>query len=205
MNVKDNNMADNQDNLEFLISQYLDGQLDDAQNAKFRRRLETDRELARELQRYTSLEKHLADMHAPELDEVDFDAQRASIMSSLERQVLLSPPRRSPIIFRPAFWVPLAAAAMVVLAVTVGLKFFQHNGDSNSQVLVAILSDEARTKGPEVVKVDSPQLVDGQLSSAEDRIPSAFGMPAGTVMVSVSSPDKIEGEQGSQMLPTLEF
>ncbi|RPI63688.1 MAG: hypothetical protein EHM48_02060 [Planctomycetaceae bacterium] len=121
-----NSEKDNLD-LEFQISQYLDGQLTGRQLAAFQRRLAEDANLAEQLRLYSALDEQLGDMEIPGLETADFDAQRSTIMANLERKVLLDGHRRPALVLRPIFYVPLAAAASIVLALTIGMKFFMSN------------------------------------------------------------------------------
>jgi anti-sigma factor RsiW len=90
------------DNLEFELSQYLDGQLSGRRERRLERRLEQDPALREELKKYASLEGGLASLAQRELAGLDYDAQRGEVVRMLERKRLLAAPRRA-VIFRPVF------------------------------------------------------------------------------------------------------
>jgi anti-sigma factor RsiW len=199
------NPPDNTD-LEFLINQYLDGQLEGRQLADFERRLAEDPALASELARYEALEGRLSAMSGGGLEKVDFQAQRASIMSALERKALLTPPRRSVLLFRPAFWGAVAAAASIMLAVFVGLKVWRPGngpgpGQDNTIIGTApmvsseIVPVSPPARGEEVVQMATKQM--GK-ELGPDLLPAPGPLPLGTVIVSCSPPVEEAQEQLEQ-------
>ena len=96
---------------EFLVSQYLDGTLDETRRPEFERRLATDGELAGLLREYRALDSAIGwwAEHPPELDWPRFEAAVRK-----GRRRLDAPGRRVPGVYR--LFVPLAAAASIVFA-----------------------------------------------------------------------------------------
>jgi anti-sigma factor RsiW len=115
-NEKDNS-AMRADDPEFLLSQYLDGQLEPAEMERLEERLGNDLSLRRQMQRYAKLDEILADLRVPkELESVDFESQRLEIMAALERKSLLKVrPRYSVIRMTFAGVGALAAAAVIAV------------------------------------------------------------------------------------------
>jgi len=176
--------------LEFQISQYLDGQLSRRQAAMFERRLQRDEALRRELRRYTALESELSAMGQAELQDVDYADQRAEIMSALERRQLLEVPLpRRRLVLRPVFAV-LAAAAVLVLVAGVAVRIFRSTAPPKTVVQVAVLPmGPAPSSDPAEVKVVLRQPDWGDIRMAATELAHAEpGMPAGTVLVSFSRP-----------------
>ncbi len=158
--------------IEFLLTEYLDGNLDAAGKAELATRLESDAELRQELRRYTALNENLQipPQFDDVLDEIDYDTQRAEIIAAVERKVLLEGLPRRRLLLRPTFRV-LAAAATVLLVFAVGAFVFR----STPQMLeVAIAPSQVSSGGAlefELVRQDAPMM--------------AAAMPAGTIVVSV--------------------
>ena len=182
-----------EDNFEFLLSRHLDGQLGPSQQEKLRLRLAQDPELAEDLRQFQSLEAHLANIGVQELAELDYDAQRAAIMSSLERKVLLQGPRRRVLVLRPAFWGAMAAAAAVVLVGAFAWKSVfppQPPGPDLSQLaVVKVLPVAPQVSGQAVIRVSSQRLAPEDVVPAPKPPRPAGRAPSGTVMVSIMPPD----------------
>jgi anti-sigma factor RsiW len=207
-------MADKMNNqdVEFLISQYMDDQLDSAQKLELERRVAQAPAVAEAFRQYRALEGHLTNLELPslDLDGVDFDSQRSSIMANLERKALLTQRRRRltiPAIFlRPAFVGALAAAAMVVLAVGVGIRFI-NLGSVNNQSAPAMASVvTARMLPPALGSPGGKAVVQAySLRMDEDEIDSDVlaGLPAGTVMVSVPPQGSSQDRQAA--MPFMQF
>jgi anti-sigma factor RsiW len=203
-------MADKMENqeIEFLISQYIDGQLDAAQKLELERRLAGDPRMAEELRKYKSLEGQLANLGLPDLAGVDFNSQRSSIMASLERKALLTtrPRLTIPAFFlRPAFYGAMAAAAMVVLAIGVGIKFLDQSSTQNQPgpVMASVVTAEmlppasVASGGKSVVEAYAVRMDDNETDSD-----TLAGLPAGTVMI--STPPQGGTEERSAM-PFMQF
>lgn len=200
------------DNLEYLISQYMDGQLTVRQEQGLRRRLEQDPALAEQWRQYQALDAQVSSVRAAALDAVDYAAQRSSIMGRLERKVLLEGPKRRVLVLRPAFWGAMAAAAAVVLGVSVGWRWLQPAPvGSNAPPLAArnaplsvaqmrVVAPEALAKGEAVVKVSLPRL-DDQAVGPRPRLHSPGRLPSGTVMVSIMPPMPSPDDRPAAMEP----
>jgi len=109
-------------NIEFKLSQLLDGDLSPDEQDRLLARLRDDEELSRTYAGYRRLDAMLEDLIvAPELSQVDYDAQRADIIATLEKRSLLAKPRPRviPWVYRGA----LAAAATVLLAIGATMVF----------------------------------------------------------------------------------
>lgn len=180
-----------QDDTEFLISQYMDDQLDDRQKAEFLRRLESDPALAEELRKYQALDAHLAALSSDALGEVDFDLQRSSIMAGLERKVLLEGSHRRLLVLRPVFWAPLAAAAMIALAVVVGLKFVAVGPavDPNASQVSSNVVLPTTDNGKGVVEVAAVATDPSSLPPLPAKL-SPNNLPAGTIVMFIDTDEK---------------
>jgi len=173
------------DDLEFRLSCYLDGQLPRRERLALEKRLRQDEALREELRRYAALEASLAELSAGEVGGVDYDRQRAEILAAVERKALLAPPRRPPILLRPAFRV-LTAAASILLAVSAGVLLYQFlpPAETTPTVIVEIPPLAPRPSGPVQVTVE--------ISAPEEEVPLASEpesldeTPAGTILVCVS-------------------
>ncbi len=179
MNGKDHN-----DDIGLLLTEYLDGNLDNAGEAELAARLDNDAELRDELRRYTALNENLqiATECDDALDEIDYDTQRAEIIAAVERKVLLEGPPRRRLMLRPAFRV-LAAAAAVLLIFTVGAFMFQ---SPPQMIEVSVAPSRVSMGGAmefELVRQDAP----GRVAA----------MPAGTIVVSVGGASSARQPSGT--------
>jgi len=106
------------DNLEYELSQYLDGQLSGRRARKVQRELERSPELQEDLKKYAALEGLLTGAARQGVPGVNYDAQRAEVLRMLERRRLLEGRQRRPIVLRPVFALGggLALAAALVVA-----------------------------------------------------------------------------------------
>lgn len=189
-------------NLEYLLSEYLDGQLTGRDKAKLERQLAEDTDLRAELRCYTALNEHLQAADAQELEQIDYNAQRAEIIAAVERKVLLEgPPRRR---VRPAvsifarIWpvgsrrrlmlrrvaAPLAVAAVLLIGVSVGVLLFRPAGPRAQigEVAVSVLPDTLVAMGPAELTVKLKRL-DADVWDQE--LPKPTAIPARIVMVSI--------------------
>ncbi|MCH7813804.1 MAG: hypothetical protein IID40_07265 [Planctomycetes bacterium] len=109
------NSPDPSEQQEFLLSQYLDGQLDDDARRRVEGRLRTDADLADSLEQLRQIDRLVRESAgpAPELDWERFTAQAA-----MRREAEADWRRRRRIL---RLYAPLAAAALVVLACTLYL------------------------------------------------------------------------------------
>ncbi len=108
------------DDIEFELSQLLDGELPAEQADALRQRLADDPALAEEYRLYKALDGTLSPA-AEALEEVDWDFQRESIRGMLEREALLTAagPSWHGRLMRWAATVTAAAAAIAVLVLAV--------------------------------------------------------------------------------------
>ncbi len=208
------NERSDSDNLEYLLNGSLDGSLTGQAKADLERRLTEDAELRQELRRYKTLSEHLHAAEVPELEDIDYAAQRAEIMAAIERKVLLTgPPRRRAaragrvigriwpaaarlVAIRPA---ALAAAAVLVIGASVGLLLFGPAGpaEGGPELAVAVLPETPAALGPPELAVRLMRLEIGSLALAMR--PTATAIPSGTVLVSIGrrndvSPDMFPAE-----------
>ncbi len=102
--------------LEFLLSQYIDGQLDEPRQKDLQRRLQTDDALSEQLRRYERLDALLGQTNPAGLAEADFHIQRSQIRSQLERDALLGHHRHR--VLRPVMYAVTSIAAAIVVAVS---------------------------------------------------------------------------------------
>lgn len=195
MKNEEDNSAGRADDPEFLLSQYLDGQLEPDEMERLEERMGRDVSLRAQMQRYARLDEMLAELREPaELDAVDFDSQRMEIMSALERKALLRvKPRFSAIRLTFAGVGALAAAALIAVG-TWSLLRTPHQPTSpivrvqlvqpdapRGQVSVAVAAPQAEAVTEEQVAVEcqemSPkELVQLRLREAEDSQPNAVLM-----------------------------
>jgi anti-sigma factor RsiW len=195
-------MKNEKDNLEFLLSQYLDGQLEPQEMERMEDRLGGDLELRREFQRYAKLDEMLAEMRLPpELAAVDFDVQRQEIMAALERKSLLAGRSRFNVI-RLTFAGVGALAAVAVIAVGTWLAIRTSTSTLNSSPLVRVevVNSISPSRGQVSVSVAGPGLEDSNqaqvaveyeqvpdnefsLAAQSDQAPETWNAPTGTVLM----------------------
>jgi anti-sigma factor RsiW len=125
------------EDIEYQLSQLLDGELPAEQAQALRRRLAEDPALAEEYRRYQALEKGLGGM-GRQTPSVDWELQRDSIRAVLEREALLKPlsaPWRS-VVFR---WsAAVSAAAACVVAGLLVLNWFVSGGPGRGQAAISV-------------------------------------------------------------------
>ena len=192
---------DTRDNLEFLISQYVDGQLSARQARKFEQRLAADADLREQARLYGALEQGLRDLGA-ELPETDYSQQRAEIMGALERKLLLSAaPRR---VFRPVFGV-LAAAAALAVAVSVAAWIFRgpgpgpggspNRGAEGPSVQVTLQAQPGKGGQAKTVEVVFYSIEGQEIPPAPSYSIPEEGTPSGTILVSVGPDPEAPDEE----------
>jgi anti-sigma factor RsiW len=177
-----------QDNLEFELSQYLDGQLSGRRARQLERRLEQDPALRETLQRYAALDGRLVALGGAGLAGVDYDSQRAEVVRRLERRALLERRPARIIFLRPVFAMAgggLAVAAAVLIAVLVWRGGQPPvSTPTVSEVSVAVLAPVVPRGGEAQVTLRRLEDREIRLADAEEG-PHA---PPGTVMVSINPP-----------------
>lgn len=180
------NRQNDKENPEYLLSQYIDGQLTRDQEENLSDRLATDEELRDQLRLYTSLNARL-DLDSDELDKIDYDGQRAAIVAAVERKILLEGLPRRRRILRPVFGA-LAAAALVLLVVSAGVLMFRKQTVPVAGPVISVMmlpetsaADSAGTMSVQMRRLDSAELV----AMVE---PARATIPSGTVVVLIGSP-----------------
>jgi anti-sigma factor RsiW len=189
------------DNLEFELSQYLDGQLSGWRTRRLERRLEREPALRAALQKYASLEGHLADLAGRELAGVDYDSQRLEVGRRLERRALLERPRRRPVVLRPWF-LSAAGGLAIAAAVVAGALFLMSTPVGRPAPAGAEVS--AMLVRPPVPQRGEAQVTLRRLEEKEIRLTDSGDgsqLPPGTVMVSVSPPPLEEWGVGAFPYP----
>ncbi|MFP4214539.1 MAG: hypothetical protein ACLFVH_01325 [Phycisphaerae bacterium] len=192
MNDSENNQTHNQlpgpDDLDRLMQEYVDGTLEGRRLREFERRLENDESLRGELEAYSALARQIEAELDRDVPGVDYEAMRADILAAVERKVIMQGPSHS----RLLRWRPmvggLAAAAAIVLAVSVWLVVStpSQTNVGVEQASVSMVPAAPEQGGEEFVSVSlaEPQW-DQVVLSPEAAFDSLEDLPAGTVMVSV--------------------
>jgi len=176
------------DDLDRLMQEYLDGTLEGRRLREFERRVENDESLRGELEAYSALARQIEAERDRDVPGVDYEAMRADILAAVERKVIMQGPSHS----RLLRWRPmaggLAAAAAIVLAVSVWLVVSTPSQTSPGveQASVSMVPAAPEQGGKEFVSVSlaEPQW-DQVVLSPEAAFGSPDDLPAGTVMVSV--------------------
>ena len=183
------------DNLEFELSQYLDGELSGRRARKLERRIAEDPALQKELKKYAALEGQLSALGSSPLAGADYDSQRAEVLRMLERRRLLERPRPRPVFFRPVF-AAVSGGLAVAAAIIIGIALWPSPVGPVPpapvhEVQVAVVA-------PAVPEHGQVQVAMARLDAADYRLPEvAVGVetqetaseaepPPGTVLVSVS-------------------
>ncbi len=195
-------MKDEQENLdlEFQLTQYLDGLLDDKQAAQLERKLARDPALARELELYRSLGRKLTGMSSRELEGADYRSLRSGVMASLERKALMEAAPRRVVRLWPAL---SAVAATLIVAVMAWLVFsLKPVGRLPQEVIQAqALPAHQGPGGRAEIVVNYRQMPPEAVRiKPSSRQVDLAGMPAGTVFISVG-PEKGGYNNASSMDP----
>ncbi len=134
------------DDSEYLLCEYLDGQLDREGEAELQDRLTEDPKLREQLRAYAVLKERLDVMGDAELRRIDYDAQRREIMKLVERRALLSGVPRRRLILR-AVLATFAAAAVLIILAPVATLIFRASPDATDvpRVTVSILPEAPLT------------------------------------------------------------
>ncbi len=190
---------DDNERLEFTLSQYLDGELSPKEQAELRSRLAGDEALRDELRRYTALQQQIDEANRAELDGIDYDAQRGEIIAAVERKILLEgQPRRRPLVLRPAFGIVAVAAAAVLLVTSVALwRLGQTPAPTDGPAVIAmILPESSQTVQAAEPVVRLMRMEEQDLVMAPFPSAGADTLPPGTVVVSVGSRAKPRAAAG---------
>jgi len=192
-------MRNAKQDIELLISQYVDGLLDKARADELERKLKTDPALGEQLRLYESLQALLKADGGEALSGIDYDAQREEIMAAVQRKALVEGVLARRVILRPVFGV-LAAAAAVLLVASVGLLVYRAGPGAGPELSVAVRS-AAVSRPAEAGQLEvSIRRVDPENLAMTMLAPAAPGpLPSGTVVVSagrreVALPNGAAGE-----------
>jgi len=173
--------------LEFQISRYLDGQLSDRQAAELEKRIQSDPNLGRLMDRYAAIASHVSDMSLDE-SEFNFAEQKAEIMRSVERKMLLGGARRR-IVLRP--FVRIAAAAAVILIVSaVAFWMLQPAPQPDETIEVALMRSEPLPTGEIVMDIELVLLSWDEIDLASQDEAVSPELPAGTIVVSIGAANR---------------
>jgi anti-sigma factor RsiW len=174
------------EDIEFQLSQLLDGELPEEQAAALRRRIAADPALAEQFRRYQALEEGLGRLGS-EMPAVDWDLQRESIRSVLEREALLKPmstPWRG-VLFRWSAAAAAAAACVIVGLLTINWLVSGGWGAGKPMVTASIQQPPGVTGAGINVATVSPL---GQSVPEGDLSVQYEGHPAGESSQGVNAP-----------------
>lgn len=182
------------DQLEFAITQYLDGTLSEFDKRVLEERLAGDAEARLLLEEYRHLDAMLRGSR--ELPSLDYEAMARSISQSIEEEEShVAEPIRMPIVWVRRF----AIAAGVMLAVAVGWRFIPHNGSDT-----APQPGEMIVKGPTIdAAPDAPaiSIAVGPSKAMADRgltmglVDEAIVAPAPRVVISAADQPAFSDER----------
>lgn len=210
-------MAKRTDDIEFLLSRHIDGQLDPRRAGKLDRLLADDADLREQLRLYRLVDDAVRQAGRPLPDDIDYDEQREDIIVAVERKVLADGLPHHRLVLRPAFGL-LAAAAMVLAAASVALLIYRSGpAPPGSPFGSPFGSSPGSSSGPggpavpqievAVVSLAPVAASDRQLSvslrrpdqpSPPVQVPPgpARPLPAGTIIASVSAEQDTAGASG---------
>jgi anti-sigma factor RsiW len=143
------------DELEFSISQYLDGGLGARERDELETRLATDGEARAMFAEYESLQKTLT---AAPLPDVRWDALAEHVSAQVARQPMPAQSHRIARWFSPA---RLAIAASVLIAAGIGFSILRSGPTSDStraKPISIVVNDEAPTANPISVSAATPTI-----------------------------------------------
>ena len=176
-------MPNAEHDMEFLITQYVDGLLDPSRAAELERKLEADPALREQLRLYESLQGLLMADDRKALSGIDYDGQREEVIAAVQRRALAERLPSRPVILRPMFRV-LAAAAAVLVVASVGLLVYRAGPRAEPEVSVAMRSAAVSPAGRGELEVSMRRVDPGMLAMSV-LAPAAEGpLPSGTVVVS---------------------
>ena len=176
-------MRNPEQDIEFLISQYVDGLLDSRSACELERRLESDPDLRELSRRYIALRNVLKADDGDALAEIDYQSQREEIMAAVQRRALVEGPPARRVAPRPVFGA-LAAAAAILLVASVGLLLYTAGPSHAPKATVAIRSMPTAPTGPGQVEVSVRRVEPGNLAMSVLAPASSGSLPPGTVVVS---------------------
>jgi anti-sigma factor RsiW len=201
------------DNLEFELSQYLDGELSGRRARRMERRLEEEPALREDLKKYAALGEQLDALARTDVPGMDYDWQRSEVVRMLERKRLLDARPRRTIFFRPVFW-GAGGALAVAASVVVGIMAWMSSpagpakapGLPAPEISVALVMPAAAAQSQVQAKLRKLDENDYRLAGppAEEQgmeIATRMKPPPGTVMVSVNSQHRAKASAGSFLFP----
>ena len=169
--------------VDYLLSEYLDGQLEPARAAEIERCMADDPQLGRELQRYAALDKRLQPADEAALAGIDYAAQRADIIAAIERKVLLDGQPRRRAVLRPIFRTLAAAAVLLIVA---SAAWLVQRPAGRAEISVALLGGPPVMAGQMELAVEMKRLEAASLAAMTPPAPPGEA-PPGTVVVSIGS------------------
>jgi hypothetical protein len=191
--------------LDRQLQEYVDGTLSHREREKLETRLERDESLRAELDAYRSLQEHLDEELDHTVPGVDYEGMREEILAAVERKVIMQGPSTRRMLRWPRVAAGLAAAAAIVIAVSVWLTVYTgpRPGPPVEEASVSVVPPAPETGGEEVASVSlaHPQWDQVVLSPEAIGEDARNDLPAGTVMLSVG--DESAGEAASMEHPIL--
>ncbi len=195
----------NNDDIEYRLSQLLDGTLPPEQRAELEQRLAEDDALRRQLEEYRRLQTHLDGLTDLEPLAVDYPQQRREIMGAIERRALLAPRGSRLRRWSRAAMLPASAAAAAVLiaAMVYFYGFPEPPGAAPGEPMVSarlVPFEGADAHGGEMkVKVARLGFEETPLAGPKERRPSP--VPPGTVLVSFGAEQPPRAQYVSSPVP----
>lgn len=180
-------MSDEQ--LQFAISQYVDGTLPPAEVAALEQRLREDPSAQRLLEEYRRL-GDLVQLALPE-PEMDWDRLSKQISAAIDRDVVPAMEGEAPAAYRIGFWKPLAMAAAVLLCATVAVVLLRSKGESvNVPEQVAVNPPEVAPAPKAPGTPAAPELAMGSIQVLQTQKPS--GAPVLSVQIGPAPDGRID-------------
>jgi len=182
--------ADTQ-HLEFLISQYVDGSLDGAAKRTLEQQLAVDPAARNILKEYRDLQDVLDDYgnRIPLINWTDFDNKLAA---RIEKETVGSASR----IFWQRWARPVAAAACLLLAASLGYSWHAYKHGSSGDPTIAGAGPATNLPAAKVVRVDGP-LADMRVATSPSIRKVTIETPgevAGNISVAIGSPHEMAPE-----------
>jgi len=171
--------------IEFLLCEYLDGQLDAEAAREVEELLASDEGLKKQLRLYRGVDDCLR-ARAGQAAGIDYEGQREDILAAVERRALVAPVPRRVLAF-PRMVRALAVAALVLITVSAGILIYRNEPAevSESQIEVKLVSSTSLQPEGDVLKIS---LVGTGSPRPENYTDSAGAgsVPPGTVVASIS-------------------
>jgi|GEM_PF-6070490 len=190
------------DDREFQLCEYLDGQLSHRQRRRIEKQLDQDEPLRDQLRQYAALDGLFGQLADQEVEGFDFARQRAEIVAAAERKALLGRRSHRPIYFRPVFAGLAAAASLLMLvgaAVLLNRPGTVPASVSSLAVSVRIVPAVMNAGGIPVVYMSMSPAAGQELPPEPRDIAKVFA-PPGTVAVSAGTHRRIEPASPETMM-----